>query len=255
MLRCIAVVLLPAVLWAADPIRAADGTDETAGGTVEIVDGRTGRAGADVTPWERSPLVLQAIDSARSYWSALDPAYEEYVEVKGTATGAFTEPGVQQRAVLYLMSRIPRGFPKLGLAILEGDRLVRNIAFTSTAHTLWAVPDIDGDGRDEIVFAGMFMMGGQVTRGVTLASFGEDGVNELGSVVTYESACGAGYEGSSAVRISVVRGSEIMIERFEQPSCESETWERVGEPEPLVLVPDERSSFADIRIQDGHNAP
>jgi hypothetical protein len=199
-----------------------------------------------VSPWDASPPVVQAIASARSYWSALDPDYEEEVHVLAAAAGAFTQPAVGQRAVLYSMSHWPRCCPKVGLAILEGDRLSRNIAFVGLAHDLWALPDFDGDGRDELVLAEMFMMGGQVSAGVTLVAFKDERLRELGGAGIFESSCGAGREGAMAARLSVAPGFPVMIEHYSRPSCESESWQPVGEPEPLVFTPAEETPYTDI---------
>jgi len=215
---------------------------------VVIVEGRTGvdtpsggspgAPAADGSRWETSPPVLQAIAAARSYWSAKDPNYREKLRVWGFASGAFTRPDVEQHAVLFMMSNIPRSWPPMGLAIVEGDRLVRNIAFVTIAQSVRALPDIDSDGLDELAFGGMFMGQGMVTEGVTLAAFGDVGLDDFGKATTFESACGAGYgdTGAFAARLSVVPGAEIIVEQYRQPSCDSETWEPVGEPEPLQPI-------------------
>jgi hypothetical protein len=242
------------------PIQAAEDPSP-----IVIVEGRTGMAepsgdspdkpaepAADGSRWETSPPVLQAIAAARSYWSTENPVYEERLRVWPSASGAFTRPGVEQQAVLFMMSPIPRGFPSMGLAILEGDRLVRTIAFATLAQTVRAIPDLDGDGRDELAFSGMFVGQGTVAHGVTLAAFVEEGLDDFGRASIYESSCGAGYgdTGALAARLSVVPGSEIMIEHYRQPSCDSETWEPVGEPEPLEPIPVERKTvYTEISLE------
>ena len=204
---------------------------------------------ADVSAWEASPPVVKATGAARSYWQERDPSYEEDVRVLATTTGAFTRSDVEQQAVLYLMSLWPRCCPKTGLAILEGDQLVRNIAFEATVQDLWAVPDLDGDGRNELVFDGTFGMGGQWSRSVTLVGFGEAGLRDLGSAMINDSSCAAGVEGSTAARLSVTPGSDIMIEHYSQATCEGGTWEMVGEPELIGLTPAEESPYVDIPIK------
>lgn len=216
----------------------------------ESAAGKPTKPADDLSRWEASAPVMQAIASARSYWSASEPGYEEEVHVLATTTGAFTRADAEQRAVLYGMSVVPRGFPKRGLALLEGDRLVRNIAFVLIAEDLRALRDFDGNGRDELVFEGGFGMGGQFSRGVTIAAFGEEGLVELGTASVYESACGTGREGMSgptSAKISVVPGTGLVIQRSRQLSCESETWEPIGGPEPLVLVPSEENPFEDLK--------
>jgi hypothetical protein len=228
---------------------------------VVIVEGRTGMDTAsgespgepadDGSRWETSPPVLQAIAAARSYWSAEDPNYQENLRVWGSASGAFTRPAVEQHAVLFMMSNIPRCCPPMGLAIVEGDRLVRNITFVTIAQSVEALPDIDGDRRNELAFGGGFMGQGLVTEGVTLAAFGEEGLDDFGRATIFESACGAGYgdTGALAARLSIVPGSEIMVENYRQPSCDSETWEPVGEPEPLQPISaTEKTVYTDIPL-------
>lgn len=215
---------------------------------IAIADGRLGPPSADVSKWEASLAVKQAIASARSHWSADEPGYDEAVHVMAAATGAFTRPDVEQHAVFYSMSNVPRGFPKRGLAILEGEQLVHNFAFVSLYDDVWALPDIDGDGHDELVFGGGFGMGGQMTSGVTLAAPGEAGLRDLWTAEIFNSACDAqaGYEGSTSARITVVPGSPIMVQHFSQESCESESWQPRGEPEPLTLIPPGESSYVDL---------
>lgn len=229
---------------ARSPVEIPDGTART----IVIADGEVGPPASDMSSWEASPPVMQAIASARSYWSAAEPGYKEEVHVMAAATGAFTRPDVEQQVVFYSMSNIPRGFPKRGLALVEGERLLHNFAFTGIYFDVWALPDIDGDGRDELVLGGSFGQGGQHTSGVTLLALGEEGLSDLGSVEVYNSACAAmaGYEWSNKARITVVPGSPIMIQSYSQSSCESETWEPTGEPEPLKLVPPEQNRFVDI---------
>jgi hypothetical protein len=228
---------------------------------VVIVEGRTGmdapstespaQSAADGPQWETSPPVLQAIAAARSYWSAENPNFEEKLRVWESASGAFTRPGAEQHAVLFMMSNIPHCCPPMGLAIVEDDRLVRNIAFITIAQSVRAIPDIDGDGRDELVFGGGYMGQGMVTEGVNLAAFGEEGLDDFGKASIFESVCGAGYgdEGAFASSLSVVSGPEIIIEHYRQPSCDSETWEPVGEPAPLQPISgDEKTVYTEIPL-------
>jgi hypothetical protein len=183
---------------------------------VRVSDAKAAAPADDGSQWATSAPVKQAIESARSYWSAEEPGYEEDVRVLSTTTGAFTASGVEQRAVLYRMGTVPRGFPKKGLAILEGDRLVRNIAFLQLSDSVEALSDFDGDGRDELVLEGGFGMGDPDAPGPTSS------------------------------RISLAPDSGLQIQHFSKATCESETWEPVGEPEPLVLEPPDKKPFVDI---------
>lgn len=216
---------------------------------VEIADGRSGGEWVDLSEWAAAAPVRQANEAARAYWRGQDASYEEDLRIFSVAEGAFTEPDVQQQAVLFVMSVWPRCCPKTGLAIVEGDRLVRNVAFEGVAQELAAVPDLDGDGRDELAFTGEFGMGGQVSRSVTLASFGADGLADWGTTSILDSACAAGHDGASAARVLALPGPTFTVERFTQASCEAETWAPAGEPEPLDLVAPEESTYVDLPVR------
>lgn len=220
---------------------------------VEVVDGRTdggaGEAGRDISGWEASVPVRQAVAAARIYWQGRDPSYEEDVRVLAITDGAFTRPEVEEQAVLYLMSLWPRCCPKMGLAVLEEDRLVRNVAFERVAQGLWAVSDLDGDGRDELVFDGTFGMGGQWSRSVTLAAFGDDALYDRVSVAVLDDACAAGHAGSTAARVSALPGPEFLVERYTRASCETETWEPAGDPEPLALDALSDNPYVDLPVE------
>ena len=137
----------------------------------------------------------------------------------------------------------------MGIALLEGERLVANFAHTIGADQVGALRDFDGSGRDALALEGGFGMGGQYTRAVTIAAFADGGLVSLGNVETYNDACGMGreeFDGRTRGRISRTPGAGWVVERERAATCESETWEPVGSPEPLVLEPDERRSFTRI---------
>lgn len=217
---------------------------------IELADGRRGDAPwPDLSTWDGHPLLQQATAAARAHWQGQDPDYEEEMRLLAVAGGAFTQPGAQQHAVLYLMSLWPRCCPKMGLAIIEGDRLVQNVAFEGVAQELSAVPDLDGDGRDELAFLGAFGMGGQMSGTLTLASFGEHGLTDWGSIPLYDNACAAGHDGATAARVLAHPGPEFQVEWYTQASCESETWEASSEAEPLALEAPTESRYISLAVE------
>jgi hypothetical protein len=125
----------------------------------------------------------------------------------------------------------------MGLALVEGDRLVGNWGFEGTAQALSSAGDVNGDGRDEIVFVGEFGMGGQVSRSMTLATFGSVGPEDIGGTSIMESSCAAGAGGgtSSATRVTA-DGPELLGEHFTQ-RCDGGAWASAGPPGPLRLEP------------------
>lgn len=125
----------------------------------------------------------------------------------GSARGAFTRPGADQEIVLFMMSPWPRCCSKLGLAVVEGGRLVRNVAFNNLFVGVRAVPDLNGDGRDDLELPGEFGMGGETSGTVTLAGFGDTGFAEMGSTSLSSSDCGgSGTAGSMAQLVTASPG-------------------------------------------------
>jgi hypothetical protein len=230
----------------ADETRAPDEAAATAQSPVEIADGRQAEAWVDPAEWLARPAVHQATEAARAHWQAQDPSYEEELGVMDVADGAFTEPGADQQAVLYVMSLWPRCCPKMGLAVVENGRLVRNVAFEGSAQDLKPIPDLDGDGRNELVYIGSFGMGGQNTTSFTVVSFGTDGVTERSGPSILDDACAAGQPGATAARVTAVAGPEFTIERYSKATCEATEWQPVGGPEPLELDPQPGIAYVDL---------
>jgi len=217
---------------------------------VEIADGRQPESWLDLSAWLTRPPIQQASTAARAYWLGQDPNYEEDVRILAIADGAFTQPGSEQQAVLFVMSLWPRCCPKSGLAIVEGDRLVRNVAFEGIAQELSAAPDLDGDGHDELFSIGSFGMGGQETRTLTYLRFGAEGLVEQGSTSIFDSTCAASEEGqSTAARVLARPGPTFMVEQYTLATCGEETWEPVNGPEPLEFYAPSGSPYVDLPVQ------
>ena len=215
---------------------------------VVIADGTEPAEWVDLSGWT-SPALEPAYAAARAHWQAQDPAYEEEMRVMAVAEGAFTEAGASQQAVLYLMSLWPRCCPKLGIAIIQDGALVRNVAFEASDQDLAAVPDLDGDGRNELVLIGSFGMGGQETTSMTLVSFADAGLRTWGGTSIQDSACAAMQEGGTAARISAVPGPAFTIEHFTMVSCDSGEWQPAGAPEPFEFTPPDEETSVELSVR------
>ena len=221
----------------------AVGATDAAADTIVIADGRVYGEAADLSDWSTRAPVQAAFTSARAHWQAQDPSYEEETQVMAVADGAFSEPGVSQQAVLYLMSLWPRCCPKMGIAVVEDGALVRNVGFEAPAHALVVIPDLDGDGLDELAVTSSFGMGGENSTSVTLVSLAESGLRTWGGEMIQYDACGAMQEGGQAARITAVPGPAFTIERFALVSCETGQWQPGGPPEPFEFpAPGEETS-------------
>lgn len=234
-------VLSATVIGCADaqtPDDAAAGTmaADAAADTILIADGRVWAEAADVSDWAARAPVQAAFAAARGHWQAQDPSYEEETQVMAVADGAFTAPGASQQAVLYLMSSWPRCCPKMGIAIVQDGELVRNVAFEAPTQGLAAVPDLDGDGLDELALTGSFGMGGENSSSVTLVSLADSGFRTWGGEMIQYDSCAAMQEGGMATRITAVPGPAFTIERFALASCESGEYQAGGPPEPFEFT-------------------
>jgi hypothetical protein len=222
---------------------AVAATDAAVGDTIVIADGRVYGEAADLSDWSARAPVQAAFGAARAHWQAQDPSYEEETQVMAVAEGAFSEPGADQQAVLYLMSLWPRCCPKMGIAIVQDGALVRNVGFEAPEQGLVAIPDLDGDGLDELALTGSFGMGGENTTSVTLVSLADSGLRTWGGEMIQYDACGAMQEGGQASRITAVPGPAFTIERFSLVSCETGEYEPGGPPEPFEFpAPGEETS-------------
>jgi hypothetical protein len=215
-------------------------------GTVEIIDGRVERPYLEHSEWEGHPAIRSARGAAQDHWRSRDAGFEEEFRVLGVAEGAFTRPDARQQAVLYLMSTYPRADPKTGIAVVEGDALVRNVALGG-ATGLVAVPDLDGDGRNELALLYTYGMGGSTETGLTLVSLAEGRApREWKRTELAQNSCamaGSPHAQASAVRLLAAPGPAFMAERYEDPSCEGQ-WARAGDPEPVELYPSEEGAEA-----------
>lgn len=227
---------------AASAVAAADATP------VVIADGTAPGETVDVSGWT-SPALELAFAAARAHWQAQDPAYEEEVHVLAVTEGAFTEAGTSQQAVLYLMSLWPRCCPKLGIAVIQDGALVRNVVFEASDQDLRAIPDLDGDGRDELVRTGSFGMGGQNSTSITLVSFDDAGLHTWGGTGIQDDSCAAMQEGGTAARITAIPGPEFTIERFTLVSCETGEWQSAGAPEPFAFDPPGEETHVELPIR------
>ncbi|WP_412067481.1 hypothetical protein [Rubrivirga sp. IMCC43871] len=230
LLLALCAVVLAACADAQSPTSSADAT-------VLVVDGREANGTAsDPTGWDASPALQEAMRDARQHWATADPNYEEETRVLAVAEGAFTRPGVRERAALYLMALWPRCCPKLGLAVIGADdRLVQNVAFEGSFQGVQTVPDLDEDGLDELVLTGTFGMGGDVTGSAVLASFRPEGLVGRGAVETFQSGCAASRPSESSVKVMARLGTPgFTAERFTRP-CDSATWTSEGSPEPVLF--------------------
>ena len=215
-------------------------TEAPVADTVEVFDARESLAPPLVDSWAREPALIEAQAAARRYWQTQDMDWAWAFEVLDLAEGAFTGPGKAQAAVLYRVGTAGACCVAGGLAIVQDGRLVRNVALGTGGNSLRSLPDVDGDGRDEIVFVGGGTGQGYTETSVFVEQLGDSGMERWGQAFVYRDNCGASEAGSAtATRLLVVPGPTpaFVAERFENATaCDGPgTWTPAGPREAVTL--------------------
>lgn len=228
----------PVATAAAEPADA-HGETPAAREPVVVVDGRDIAEPDDDSALERTPAVAGALGAARSYWESQNDGVSWAPGVIGAARGAFTKPGADQTAVLYTVGWSGHCCSFGGLAIVEGGSLVRNVALSYGGYGLRTLPDVDGNGRNELVFVGGGTGQGHTETSVFVEEVGEAGMDRWGQAFVYEDDCGMDGRGASATRLTVEPGPTpaFFAERFENDgACEDAgSWTPAGPRAPVTL--------------------
>lgn len=230
-------VRLPAVLLlvsacARPPETQRPGGASTAPTPVEVADGRSVDGAADLGAWEADPAVAQAIAQARP---AAEASGRAPLRVADAVDGSFTAGGAPQSAVLYADGVGSGCCPVGGIAIVEDGRLVQNVPVDG-GYALRRLPDLDGDGRDELAVSfGATQMGTTLTR-VAVGQVGRDGLETWGSTLVYQDDCGGGGDGPRARRLVATPGRipVFSAERFDR-TCDAGPWTPTEPMRPVRL--------------------
>lgn len=227
---------------ASEPIVVADGRETDASTSDDV------RA-----EWGGTPAIQAAMQAAQSHWATQDPALEPDLRVLAVAEGAFTEAGASEHAVLYLVTAWPRCCPKVGLAVVRDDQLVHNATFESTTYDARRIPDLDGDGMDDLALWSSFGMGGQVEGSVSVVSLAGEAPSGWGSAPVMSSGCGAMQETETAMRltatpITTAQPLSVSSESFTRP-CAGGEWSPSGTTEALELPAQPADAFVALPVE------
>jgi hypothetical protein len=222
---------------------------QTTRGLVRVYDPRRPNPPGSLLRADSLLLHGAVLPAARRKWSK-DAEMREFLDDCGEgfqvwdgAEGSFTRPGARQRAYLYsycFVSRVMGGVG--GIAVIEDGRVVAHVPFESTSYGLDAVPDLNGDGRSEMmIHDGDYGQG----IGVYVGSFAtlEPGGRTLRWLGTYH----VGTEDCGTVRDRVRhRGVALFVRPGSRPrffqqrliaTCDEPTrWTSRGSLEPAVAV-------------------
>lgn len=151
-------------------------------------------------------------------------------DIYGVAEGSYTKPNSSQKAYLYYVCELGRGFGVGGIMIVEDQKVVSNyLDKVSWSETIHSLPDINKNGLNEILLAGGGSGQGYTTMSIDILEFASGKLNQLGQTETYSSNGGAVEKESeilsTAYKISVQPAKEPIFTRevFEQKG-NSKNW-------------------------------
>lgn len=113
------------------------------------------------------------------------------LEIIGAVDGSFTRTAAKQRVIVYELCRTGNGFANNGLAVIENGSVVTHYAEDGGWNLEVArVPDINKNGRDEIVIeTGGGMHQGYTGSSITILEFADTGISDLGRFLVYTNEC------------------------------------------------------------------
>jgi hypothetical protein len=168
---------------------------------------------------EEKYLVKSLLPAVRRIWDK-DVCEETFSITGGAAAGAFTKAGARQKAFLYEFCQTENAFANNGIVVLEDGRVVAHFVYEGAQTAgLDALPDINGNGRDELLitnYGGMHQ--GISATGIDVLEFsnGAMAISEIGATQIDYDASGASEDGKGAVysyKISVARGAQPVFYR------------------------------------------
>ncbi len=158
------------------------------------------------------------------------------------ARGQFTRKGHFQRAFLCRYSETGHNLATNGIVVLEGSRLVANFVYEGGwEYGLVTLPDLTGDGRNELALEGGSTNQG-ITQGfVSVLAISADSVRKFGTLDVYHSNEGTveklKRETASRVLVKPGKKPQFLLETYERVK---NVWKRIGEPK--VVKPNEDMS-------------
>lgn len=218
----------------------------TAASSIEMQHVYDGRLVAD--PAELSAAAKERIAAAilrvipPEQWSDngifCDPE-QDVIRIIDRAKGGFTEPGSEQQAVLFTFCSPGHNFGENGIAVIERDRVEALVIYPGAwENDIEALPDINGNGRAEMVIAAGGTNMGEHWGVIGIIELDSDGVTAFGRSETYHSDCDSDHASSTeAAVLSAKAGKEPVFYRqaFRQRCAEGDPWRHSGARQRVEL--------------------
>ncbi len=187
--------------------------------------------------------VALARRAARAAWSNQQNCDSGF-EALDIAQGSFTKAQMSQRAILYRHCTTGHNFASDGIAIVEGDKLVTQVAYEGAwDYAIGALPDINKNGLSEIIVATGGTNQGITWGVISIIELSSDGVKKLGQFETYEDNCGALSKKESTAHKLYVEAGDYPIfyrETFAKRGCDNRAnWMKSKSAERIEAGKDE----------------
>ncbi len=147
-----------------------------------IIDGCSDYTPNAINKADKALVSRLVLKRATEFWE-LEPD----CVVQDVATGSFTIKGVKQRAFLYHVSNSGHNYDNDGIAIIRNGRLDAHYAYQGGAEFgIICLPDLDGDGLNEIALRGGKTIMGETTSTDFVYSLRPRKERRLISITTYD---------------------------------------------------------------------
>ena len=195
------------------------------------------------------------VPKARARWSDDDACDGSNLNIVGGVGGSFTRAGAKQRVIVYELCQTGNGFANNGLAVIEDGRVVAHFAEEGGWNLeVSRVPDLNGNGRDEIVIeTGGGMHQGYMGSSVTLLEVGEAAVTEFGTFLVYTNECENHAPNKYCDRsynLTATAGAKpaFFVQKFtNRGTDEKALWVVAGKPLPAKNLGDINTKFEAVK--------
>lgn len=153
----------------------------------QVFDGRSDAPTRKISDAESKSVQAAVSPAAKKRWKD----YEDAFEIKSSCEGSFTQKGTKQIAYVYSWCETGHSIGMSGLAITEKGKQVAHFGWEGGGeYDIVPLPDLDGDGLDEIA-----IVGGSTNQGYTVSSIAVIGISagavkKYGRFQTYEDNSG-----------------------------------------------------------------
>jgi hypothetical protein len=186
-----------------------------------IYDGRLALTSTKLSPSEDALVKDKILPAAQKIWredeSDRGCASGLKTGAIDIARGSFTKPNSDQRAILYTYCSTGHNTALNGIAVTENDKVVSHIVYEGGWDSaIGALPDINGNGRSEILVATGGTNQGETWRSVSILELSDSiVVTKFGRTGVFLDNCGAIEKNCKveAYRISVQPGGTPVFYR------------------------------------------